>query len=366
MKIPFFDATRQTKKNRKALDLALGRVLDSGKFVLGKELEAFEIKFSAYIGSKNGVGVNSGTDALKIALRGLGVSPGDEVITVPNTAVPTVSAIREIGATPVFVDIDKSFNIDIKKIEGAITKKTKAIVPVHLYGQPADMKSIMAIAKKNNLFVVEDCAQATGAFIGSKKVGSFGDAGCFSFYPTKNLGANGDGGMITTNNADLAKVFKRLRMYGMEGSYYSHIEGYNSRLDEFQAAILLEKLKKLDVWNERRIDIAKKYAGNIKNEFIKIPSIKTGHVFHLFVVRVKQPYRDQFISHLTNMGIGHGIHYPFPIHLQVAYGFLGYKEGSFAETESASREIVSLPIFPELTEKEISYIIKSVNAFSPR
>jgi len=363
MTVPFFDATRQIKKIKPEINAAIKRVLRSGKFLMGKEVETFENEFSASIGGKYGVGVNSGTDALKIGLKALGVSRGDEVITVSNTATPTVSAIRETGATPVFVDIDEFYLMDIKKLEATVTSKTKVILPVHLYGQPADMETIMKIAGKHGLKVVEDCAQGTGATIGEKRAGSFGDVACFSFYPTKNLGALGDGGMIVTNDKNIAEVCRGLRMYGMAGSYYANFEGYNSRLDELQAAILRAKLPHLASYNKRRREIARRYIGEIKNPHVEVPKTKAGasHIFHLFVIKVDA--REKFLEHLKANGIGFGIHYPSPVHLQKAYDFLGYKEGSLPETEAAAKKIVSLPIFPELTDKEVSYMVETINSF---
>lgn len=363
MVIPFFDSTRQYLKIRSKINASVARVLRSGKFILGKENALFENAFAAYIGTRYGVGVNSGTDALKIALRSLGIKPGDEVITVANTAVPTVSAIRETGAIPVFVDINEYFTINANTIEQAITRKTKAIIPVHLYGQPCDMAVILKIAKKHGLKIIEDCAQATGAKIKNKKVGSFGDIACFSFYPTKNLGAYGDGGMIVTSNKKLADTARRLRMYGMEKTYSAREEWYNSRLDELQAAILNMKLSYLDGWNVRRKEIARYYFKNIKNKHIALPRLKTGysHAFHLFVIRTK--VREQLERYLKQNGVGYGIHYPFPIHRQKAYGFLGYKKGELPATERAAKEVLSLPVFPELTDKELRSIVAKINTF---
>ncbi len=363
MVIPFFDSTRQFSKIQSKIDASVARVFRSGKFILGEEGVRFENGFASFIGARYGIGVNSGTDALKIALRALGIKPGDEVITVSNTAVPTISAIRETGAIPVFVDIDEYFTIATKDIERAITKKTKAIIPVHLYGQPCAMAAVLKIAKKHGLKVIEDCAQATGAKIKDKKIGSFGDLACFSFYPTKNLGAYGDGGMIITSNKKLADACRRLRMYGMEKTYYAHEEGYNSRLDELQAAVLNIKLNYLEAWNTRRNKIAHFYLANIINKHITLPRLKTGysHAFHLFVIRTKA--RKQLEKYLQGNGIGFGIHYPFPIHLQKAYGFLGYKTGELPATEQAAKEILSLPVFPELTDEELKYIVKKINAF---
>lgn len=361
MTIPFFDHLRQYNILKKPIGKAIDRVLNSGRLILNEEVENFENNFSSYIGTKFGIGVNSGTDAIKIALRALNIGTGDEVITVSNTAVPTVSAIRELGAIPVFCDIKEDYTINENKIEGLISKKTKAILPVHLYGQAANIPTILKIIKKHKLFLVEDCAQAHGTIINNKKVGSFGDASCFSFYPTKNLGAYGDGGIILTNSKTLAKTCQALRMYGMRKGYYSEIEGFNSRLDEIQAAILNVKLKYLNNWVEKRRQIANKYLTKIINNKIILPKTNTiEHSFHLFVVRVKN--RNSFLNYLKENNIGFGIHYPTPIHKQKAYIFLNNK--FLKKTEEYSKEIVSLPIFPELTDDEINYIINKINNYN--
>lgn len=351
------------KTINKEVNNAIKRVLLSGQLILGNEGEKFENNFAEYIGVNYAIGVNSGTDAIKIAIRALGIQPADEIITVSNTAVPTISAIRECGVIPKFVDIKPDFNIDEDKIEQIITKKTKAILPVHLFGNPCNILAIFKIAKKYQLKVIEDCAQAHGATYGKKKVGSFGDLGCFSFYPTKNLGAYGDAGLITTSNKQLADKCYQLRKYGMKKEYYSVLEGYNSRLDEMQAAILNVKLKYLDQWNSKRSQTAKFYLNEIKNPNIVLPIINNieNHVFHLFIVRVK--YREKFIDYLNKKGIGYGIHYPYPIFLQKAYRFLNYKKNDLPITYQFSKEIVSLPLFPELTYSEISYLVKRLNQF---
>jgi len=367
MQIPFFDYQRQYDGFfKKKVDIAIKRVFSSGELILGKEVEVFEDNFSSYIGTEFGIGVNSGTDAIKIAIDALNIKKGSEIITVANTAVPTASAIREAGATPKFVDIKKDFTIDEAKIEKKITKKTKALLPVHLYGQPCNIKVILKLAKKYKLKVIEDCAQAHGAKFNKKRVGSFGDISCFSFYPTKNLGAYGDGGIILSSDKNLAKKCKMLRMYGMEKKYYADFEGYNSRLDEIQAAILNVKLKYLDKWNKKRRQIAKFYLKNITNPHIilpKMPKISniTNHCFHLFVIRSNK--RAKLIKHLLKYKIGFGIHYPYPIHLQKAYKFLNYKKGALPLTEKFARQILSLPIFPELTKREIRYIVDKLNSF---
>ena len=363
MHIPFFNYKRQLKLLRPKINKIINKTLDSGQLILGSEVKKFEHNFSRFIGVKYGIGVNSGTDAIKIALIALDIKKGDEVITVANTAIPTISAIREIGAIPKFVDIKDNFTIDENKIERIITKKTKVILPVHLYGQPCNMSTIIKIAKKYNLKIIEDCAQAHGAQLKNKKIGSFGVISCFSFYPTKNLGAYGDAGIILTPNKKLFDKCKMLRMYGMTNRYYANIEGYNSRMDEIQAGVLNVKLKYLNKWNNNRRQIAKHYFNNIKNSKIILPEIKNlnDHAFHLFVIRTNQ--RKKFTEYLTEHNIGHGIHYQFPIHLQTAYKFLNYKKGSFPTTEKFSKQIISLPTFPELTKKEIQYVVDIINNY---
>ncbi len=364
MKIPFFQSIRQYTAIKKEIQKAINRVLDSGWYVLGSEGKHFEQVFAKTMNSPFGIGVNSGTDALKIALRSLGVTEGDEVITVANTAVPTVSAIRETGAMPVFVDIDQYYTLDVTKLECAITSKTKVIIPVHLYGGVCDMKVIMKIARRHKLKVIEDCAQSTGATYHKKITGSWGDMSCFSFYPTKNLGALGDGGMIVTSHKKLDQTCKMLRMYGMEKGYYSKTDGYNSRLDEIQAAILTTKLPHLPEWNARRQEIASLYRAGITNPHIILPETRPGstHVFHLFVIRTT--HRQKLMEYLALHGIGCGIHYPYPIPEQSGYAYLKNQSKNLGVTKQVSKEILSLPIFPELKNSEISYIIKTLNNFS--
>ncbi|MCK4386483.1 MAG: DegT/DnrJ/EryC1/StrS family aminotransferase [Candidatus Pacebacteria bacterium] len=363
MQIPFFDYKQQLKPLKPEINKVINSVLDSGQLILGNEVRKFENNFAKFINTKYGIGVNSGTDAIKIAMVALDIKNGDEVITVANTAIPTISAIREIGAMPKFVDIKNDFTIDENKIEKVITKKTRVILSVHLYGQPCNMSVIIKIAKKHNLKILEDCAQSHGAQLKNKKVGSFGDISCFSFYPTKNLGAYGDAGIILTSNKKLFDKCKMLRTYGMKNTYYSHIEGYNSRMDEIQAGILNIKLKHLKKWNNNRRQIAEYYLNNIKNSKIILPKIKdiNNHIFHLFVVRTNQ--RKKFTKYLLKHKIRYGIHYQFPIHLQTAYKFLNYKKGNLPITEKFSKQIVSLPIFPELTKTEIQYIVNTINNF---
>jgi dTDP-4-amino-4,6-dideoxygalactose transaminase len=363
MTVPFFDATRQYSAIQKDITQAINRVLLLGKYVLGGEGISFENEFRTYIGTKYAIGVNSGTDAIKIALRSLSIGQNDEVITVTNTAVPTVSAIREVGAIPVFVDIDEFFTLDPKKIETSITDKTKAILIVHLYGQPANILAIKKIAKKHKIALIEDCAQATGASFEGKKVGTFGDMSCFSFYPTKNLGAYGDGGMILTNSKRLAERARSLRMYGMKKTYYAEEEGFNSRLDEIQATILRIKLQHLDTWNKKRKNIADFYNKNITNALIETPRVRNNseHIFHLYVIRTKK--RTALKKYLQENSIGCGVHYEYPIHQQPPYKKFAPKKYGLKESERVSTEILSLPIFPELTQDELIQVVKTLNNF---
>lgn len=360
--IPFLDLKQQYISVKKEIDKKIFEILDNTAFILGDELKQFEAEFAYFIGSKYCVGVSSGIDALIIALKALGIKNGDEVITVPNTFIATAEAISLAGAKPVFVDVDeKDFNIDINKIEEKITDNTKAILPVHLFGQPADMTEIKALAGKYNLFVVEDSCQSHGAEYNNKKVGTFGDIGCFSFYPGKNLGAYGDGGVVVTDDEVLYKTMLLMRSHG-EGEKNKHeIIGSTNRLDNLQAAILRIKLRYLDGWNEKRINNALIYNKYLRNLDIKLPATleERKHVYHLYVIRVKE--RDRVREELNLNGISTGIHYPTPIHLQNAYKFLGYKEGDYPIAEKISNEIISLPIFPELSEEQISNIADNLN-----
>jgi dTDP-4-amino-4,6-dideoxygalactose transaminase len=354
----------QFLSHKNEIDQAIQKVLNNGWYILGEEVQLFEKEFAQYIGTKYAIGVGSGTEALHIALKACGVSLGDEVITVSHTAVATVSAIVLCGATPVFVDIEPGyFNIDITKIEQVITKKTKAIIPVHLYGHPVDLTPIIAIAKKYNLFLIEDCAQAHGAVYHGKKVGSIGDIGCFSFYPTKNLGAIGDGGIVVTNDENLADKIKLLREYGWKEKHISSIAGWNSRLDELQAGILRIKLKHLDDENRLRKNIAAIYSENFKSTNLILPLKKenVSHVYHLYVIRSKK--RDKLKSFLEGKNINALIHYPVPVHLQRAYKNIAGEKRNLYETERASKEILSLPMYPELGENEVQYIIDVIKNF---
>jgi len=371
--IPFGDLGREYGELTIEIDSAVTGLLKSGWFVLGKKGEEFENAFADFIDKEvYAVGVGSGTEALHLALVASGVTHGDYVITVPNTAVPTVSAISFSGATPLLVDINPdTYNMDTDKLrELAVSgkkrfgNKLKAVIPVHLYGQSADMGPILDIASEFNLSVIEDACQAHGSEYKGKRVGSLGDYACFSFYPSKNLGAYGDGGMITTKNPEQARKLKMLRNYGQEKRYYHKIKGFNSRLDEIQAAVLLTKIKYLDKWNLRRRDIAGLYNQKIKNEAMTKPvEVSYGkHVFHLYVIR--HPERDRLQTYLQQQDVQTVIHYPVPIHLQEAYKDLGYAHGEFPIAENAASEILSLPIFPQLRDEEAETVASLINNFS--
>lgn len=354
---------RQYQKYEKEYDEAALKVLHSGWYVLGKQVEAFESGFSDYVGTNYCVGLNSGLDALILAIRALDIGAGDEVIVPANTYIATVLGITENHAVPVFVEPDEYYNIDVNKIEEKITSRTKAILAVHLYGQACNMTAVMEIAKKYQLYVIEDCAQAHGATWNGKKVGSFGDVGCFSFFPTKNLGAFGDGGAITTNNAHIAETVQKLRNYGSAIKYHHEIEGVNSRLDEMQAALLAVKLRHLDELTAERVSIAMRYCNEIKNPLVKLPLCResASHVFHLFVVRVRA--RERFRDYLKQRGIDTQIHYPIPPHKSKCYEQYAWSKVKLPLTEQASDEIVSLPLYNGMTDDEISYVIQAINEF---
>jgi dTDP-4-amino-4,6-dideoxygalactose transaminase len=345
------DPRAQYLAHKEEIDAAVARVLDSGWYIMGRECEAFEREFAVWQGTSHCIGVGSGTDALHLALAALNIGIGDEVITVSHTAVATVSAIELVGAEPVLVDIEPyTYTMDPHALEAAITPRSKAVIPVHLYGHPADMPVIMDIARRRGLFVIEDCAQAHGATLGGQKVGTFGHMACFSFYPTKNLGALGDGGAVTTNDEALAEKVRLLHQYGWKNKFISEIPGWNSRLDELQAAILRIKLSHLNDDNAKRAAIAGMYAVELKGLGFELPIPRedVGHVYHLYVVRA--PRRDHVLAALRERGVGAAIHYTQPIHLQPAYKRLGV---SLPETERAAAEILSLPMFPELNREDV-------------
>ncbi len=372
----FLDLKAQYETIKTEIDSAVKRVLESSQFIGGKEVEEFEKEFAKFCGVKHAISLNSGTDALFLSLKALGVSFKDEVITTPFTFIATAEAIANMGARPFFVDIEpKTLNIDPSKIEKAITKKTKAIIPIHLFGQIANISEIMRIAKKYNLFVIEDAAQAIGAEIKLKaqnskpkvmKAGTIGDLGCFSFFPTKNLGAYGDGGIVVTNNKKLANKIRLLRKHGSspKEKYKNLILGVNSRLDTIQAAILRTKLKHLKEWNKKRLEKAIYYSTFLsKIKAVKPPYIAPDrtHIFHQYTIRARN--RDELKVYLKEKGIPTIIYYPIPLHLQPAFQYLGYRVGDFPESEKAAKEVLSLPIFPEITKKQQNYIIRKIKEF---
>ena len=349
--------------HREGIDAAIQRVLHKGRYILGEEVEAFEREFARYLNVAHAIGVGSGTAALEIALRACGIGPGDEVITTAHTAVATVAAIELAGATPVLADIEPgSFLLDPAEVEKVISPRTKAIIPVHLYGQPADLSGLLPLAQRHKLRMIEDCAQAHGAIYGDRRVGGWGDLGCFSFYPTKNLGAIGDGGMIVTGSTELAERARSLREYGWQRRYVSAFAGANSRLDELQAAILRVKLPCLDADNQRRLEIARLYSEDLAG-CVTVPLVKDSrsHVFHLFVIRTA--CRDALQEFLGKQGIGCAVHYPAPVHLQPAYlGRLG-EAGSFPAAEQAANDILSLPLYPELLASQCQRVIRAIREF---
>lgn len=360
MKIPFVDLTRQYKTIKKEIDEAYREVMKKGEFVLGSEVEKFENEFAKYLGIKYCLTVDSGTAALELALAALSINKDDEVIVPANSFIATALAASKLFAKPVLVDCQPdSFNLDPYKIEEKITKKTKVIIPVHLYGQTADMKPILNLAKKYKLWVIEDAAQAHGSLYKNKKAGTLGDLGCFSFYPAKNLGAYGDGGCVVTNNSDLAERLRLLRNYGQTQKYHHLIKGGNHRLDNLQAAFLRVKLKYLDKWNQRRREIAKIYDEGLR-QVVEVPGEMdyVYHIYHLYVIKAKD--RDNLQKFLDQNGIQTLIHYPIPIHLQPAYQELGLVKGSYPVAEKQSCEILSLPMFPELTKEEMRFIVKMI------
>lgn len=348
--VPFVDLQAAYRRAQPAIDAAVARVLASGWYILGHELEQFEQEFAAYQGQAHAVGVASGTDALLLALRAAGIGPGDEVITVAHTAVATVAAVELAGASPVFVDIDPlTYTLDPALLPGVLSPRTRAILPVHLYGQTADMKPILAFAREHGLLVIEDCAQAHGARYRGRLAGTMGDLAAFSFYPTKNLGALGDGGAVTTDRPDLAERLRLLRQYGWRERYISDIPGLNSRLDELQAAVLRVRLPLLDAENAARRKLAAVYQELLSGLPVRTPAVAAGNeaVYHLYVIETDR--REALRAHLAGRRIGTGIHYPVPVHRQPAYARLGYGPGSLPITEAAAARILSLPMYPDLS-----------------
>ncbi|NQU77399.1 DegT/DnrJ/EryC1/StrS family aminotransferase [Candidatus Falkowbacteria bacterium] len=362
MNIPLVDLKIQYQNIKQEIDQAIAEVIDSCKFINGPGIEEFENDFAKFLGAKHAIGVSNGTDAICLALMALGIKAGDEIITTPLTFIASVEPFILLGIKPVFADInEKTYSIDEDKIKAKITPKTKAIMPVHLYGNPVNIDSISQIAKDHNLFLIEDAAQAQGAEYNGQKAGTLGDVACFSFFPGKNLGAYGDAGAITTNNDSFAEKIKKLKNHGRQEKYTHDIVGTNSRLDTIQAAILKVKLKYLKQWNNSRRQIAEKYKEKLSTcGQITFPeeTIKAKSIYHQFVIRV--PNRDKVLEKLKELNIGAGIHYPIPLHLQPALKFLNHKQGDFPNAEKASKEILSLPMFPELTDEQINYITENL------
>lgn len=360
----FLDLKSQYLSIKKEIDDAIQEVLNSCVFIKGEQVEKFEKEIASFCGVSNAIGVNSGTDSLFLALKSLGIGPGDEVITSPFTFIATAEVIANLGAKPVFADINPvTFNISPSKIEESITKKTKVILPVHLFGQMADMDEIIEIAKKREIFIVEDAAQAIGAEYKNRMAGSLGDVGCFSFFPSKNLGAFGDGGMIVTKDEEIANKVRLLRDHGSspEEKYLNLILGINSRLDEIQASILRVKLKHLLDWSNKRREIASFYNDSL--EKVLTPKTLEGrsHIFHQYIIRTEK--RDELKEYLKKKDIPTMIYYSLPLHLQPAFKCLGHKEGDFPEAEKASKEVLSLPIYPEISREDQDLIIKQINSF---
>jgi dTDP-4-amino-4,6-dideoxygalactose transaminase len=359
--IPFVDLKSQYHSIKEEVDAAVARVLESTQFVLGDEVTAFEEEFSGYCHTLHGVAVNSGTSALHLALLAAGIGHGDEVITVPFTFVATVAAVHYVGAKPVFVDIEpRSFTMDVSRIEDAITERTKAIMPVHLYGQPADMDPILEIARRHDLIVIEDAAQAHGAEYKGRRVGSIGDLGCFSFYPGKNLGAYGEGGMVMTNNPEYSRAMGILRDWGQERKYHHLVKGYNYRMEGLQGAILRVKLRHLESWTESRRAHAARYDKLLADHEVQRPVALSHnrHVYHIYAVRV--PDRAAMQQALHEQGIQTGIHYPIPIHLQEAYADSRYQPGDLPCSEQAADEVLSLPMYAELSDSQIDAVCAAI------
>jgi dTDP-4-amino-4,6-dideoxygalactose transaminase len=364
VRVPFLDLVGQYHAIKAEIGEAVERVLESGQYVLGDEVACFEKEFAAASGADFGIAVNSGTSALHLAFLAAGIGPGDEVITVPLTFVATVAAVRYTGARPVYVDIDpRTYTMDPAKIEAAITPRTKAIAPVHLYGQPADMDPILEIARRHRLVVVEDAAQAHGARYHARPVGSLGELGCFSFYPGKNLGAYGEGGIVVTSNAAYADRIRMLRDWGQERKYHHVLAGYNYRMEGLQGGILRVKLRHLDRWNEARRAHAERYRVLLSDTSLRLPSERPGtrHVYHVFALRAG--VRQALISHLAAQGIQTGIHYPVPVHLQPAYADPEWREVAFPEAERAAAEVLSLPLYPEMTEEQLQAVSRAIHAW---
>lgn len=361
MMIPFVDLKAQYRSIKAEVDAAIQRVLDNTSFILGREVEAFEAAFAEYVGAKFCVGLSNGTAAVQLAATACGLAAGDEVLVPANTFFATAEGISTAGATPVFVDADPvSYNLDVHKIEAAITDRTRAIMPVHLYGQSADLDPIFELAGKHGLLVIEDAAQAHGSEYKGRRVGALGRAGCFSFYPGKNLGAYGEGGAVVTNDEEVARKVRLLRDHGSERKYHHEIVGYNFRLEGIQGAVLGVKLKYLERWNALRREHATRYDELLRESGLTLPREMeyARHVYHLYVVQTDE--RDALQTSLNEAGVQTGIHYPIPIHLQPAYASFGHKAGDFPEAESQASRVLSLPMFPELTDEQIENVAKAI------
>jgi dTDP-4-amino-4,6-dideoxygalactose transaminase len=361
LEVPYLDLKAQYQSIKPEIDAALARVFDTCQFVLGSEVAAFERDFAAYCGTAECIALNSGTSALHLALLAAGVGPGDEVITVPFTFVASVAAVLYAGAKPVLVDIDpRSFTLDPAAIESAITPRTKVILPVHLYGQAADMDPIMEIARRRGLVVIEDAAQAHGAKYKGRPVGGIGDLGCFSFYPGKNLGAYGEGGAVTTSNSGHADAIRMLRDWGQDRKYHHRLRGYNYRMEGFQGAVLGVKLRHLDRWTAARRAVVRSYNQWFADCDVEIPQEMAWgeHVYHVYTLRVND--RDRVQAALTAAGVQTGIHYPVPVHLQPAYSDLGYGAGAFPHSERAARQVLSLPLYPELSSPAVAHVAQAL------
>lgn len=369
MKILLLDLTKQYRDIQKDIDSVVKQVLNSGHFILGENVAKFEEEFARYSGTKYAVGVGNGTDALELSLRALRIARGDGVITTPFTFIATAEAITSSGARPIFVDINlDTYNIDVEGIDRILKHKNrkanvKAIIPVHLYGQACNIEAIVKLAKRYNLKLIEDCAQSAGAEFNGRRVGSFGDCGCFSFFPSKNLGAYGDGGMVVTNNKELAERLQMLRFHGAKDKYHHILKGRNSRLDELQAAILRVKLRHLDKWNLIRRHNASIYSRALAelSSVIRIPAYDDTalrHIYHIYAIRLAK--RDDLKDFLKKSGIETGLHYPVPAHLEKVFRYLGYKRGDFPNAERAASEVLSLPMFPELSKRQIFYVVNQI------
>jgi len=370
MRVPLLDLKAQYEPLRDELNEALRRVMDSQQFILGPDVEALEAEVKRYSQAKHAIACASGSDALLLALMALEIKPDDEVITTPYSFFATAAAITRLGARPIFVDIDPlTYNINVSKIEAAVTERTRAIMPVHLFGQCAEMNAIMEISARHDLPVIEDAAQAIGATIDGLQAGVIGAIGCFSFYPSKNLGGAGDGGMMTTNDERLAERLRVLRVHGSATKYYHSLVGINSRLDSLQAAILRVKLPHLDDWSDRRRANAERYDRLFEDaglaEEIGLPAVLAGarHIFNQYTIRVRDGRRDALVRHLKQSDVGTDIYYPVPLHLQECFSYLGYAEGDFPESERAARETIALPIYPELTAEQQSYVVETIRSF---